>query len=58
MSHDPALPWWIQDVRVCPVCGYAVTLIQITSARFDYPCPRCQGPFLSEFVSPAGVTTE
>ena len=36
---------------MCPVCKYVLANIEIKQARFDYKCPRCNGPKISFFIS-------
>ena len=33
----------------CPGCGYIITLLQKTLARYDYKCPRCKTHGIKSF---------
>ncbi len=39
------------ELRYCSMCNYAVPIIEIEQARFDYDCPHCGLVKISEFYS-------
>lgn len=49
MSTTPC-SWPARTLYTCPRCDYAVTFLEIVSARADYNCPRCGKAKLSEFL--------
>lgn len=41
---------YFKSIKKCPNCDYYIPKIDIESTKFDFLCPRCQGPKLSEFI--------
>lgn len=39
-------------MKICPLCGYALSVQEIESSRFEYLCPRCGKHDISEFCFP------
>ena len=33
----------------CPKCGYLISILAQTLARYDYPCPGCEIFTISQF---------
>ena len=41
---------YFKSIKKCPNCDYYISKVCIESAKFDFLCPHCQGPKLSEFI--------
>ena len=40
---------YVEEVKICPHCGFMVARFEPELARFDFYCPRCEEMFLSNF---------
>ncbi len=40
-----------EKLRYCSVCNYAMSIVSIEQARFDYDCPHCRVGKISEYYS-------
>lgn len=42
----------------CNNCNYVISNIEYLTARFDYPCPRCNQSTIHQFISKRNLYNE